>query len=160
MKTLRIRALVLAAAALSLITTALAAGGKHVQGRLAGPFILTEHSAAQASVDAKVSGKFTHLGRVESTFHTDVELDEDGNLVPVPPSTGMLRTPGGSTLSFTFKWKSEEVAPNVFAVAGPFETTGGTGLLAGTRWTGDYRARLDLNTRLVVIDGAGTLTRK
>jgi hypothetical protein len=110
-------------------------------------------------LDAEVSGTFSHIGRVSSTFHTEVELDSNGNPFPIPPSTGTINVPGGGTLAFTFKWTSIEVAPNVFDVAGPFLTTGGDGRLAGVNWQGEYQARLDLNSRSVVIDGAGLLIR-
>jgi hypothetical protein len=142
-----------------LVLSVLAGGGKHARGRLTGPVLVTPHDASHASLDAEVSGTFSHIGRVSSTFHTEVELDSNGNPIPIPPSTGTINVPGGGTLAFTFKWTSIEVAPNVFDVAGPFSTTGGDGLLAGVNWQGEYHARLDLNSRSVVIDGAGLLIR-
>lgn len=145
--------------AVCLVLSAFAGDGKHARGRLTGPVLVTTHDANHASLDANVSGTFSHIGRVFSTFHTEVELDSSGNLVPIPPSTGTINVPGGGTVAFTFKWNSIEVAPDVFDVAGPFWTTGGDGLLEGVNWQGDYRARLDLDRGTVVIDGAGLLIR-
>lgn len=146
--------------AVCLVLSVLAGDGKHARGRLTGPVIVTPHDSSHASLDARVSGTFSHIGRVSSTFHTEVELDSNGDPVPIPPSIGTINVPGGGTLDFTFKWTSIEVAPNVFDVAGPFSILKGDGLLAGVNWHGEYRARLDLNSRSVVIDGAGLLIRK
>jgi hypothetical protein len=155
-RTAMLASLLLAA---SMLVSVLAATAKHAQGRLSGPVTLTAHDDAHAELRAEVTGTFKHLGRVSSTFTTQVELDPDGNPVPIPPSTGTIETPGGGTLSFTFKWKSVEVAPNIFEVTGPFTTTGGSGLLSGVTWNGEYQAILDLNKGAVVIDGAGMLER-
>lgn len=146
--------------AASMVITVFAAAAKFAEGRLSGPVTVTPQDATHATLDAEVTGTFKHIGRVHSTFTTQVELDANGIPVPIPPSTGTIVTPGGGTLSFTFKWNSVEVAPNVFRVTGPFTTTGGDGLLSGVTWNGEYQATLDLNKAAVVIDGAGMLERK
>lgn len=145
--------------AAALAVSVLAATAKFAQGRLSGPVSLVTQDDTHATLHAEVTGTFKHLGRVSSSFATQVTLDANGRPVPVPPSLGTIEVPRGGKLSFTFKWSSVEVAPNVFEVTGPFTTTGGDGLLSGVTWQGEYRAILDLNNGAVVIDGAGMLDR-
>jgi hypothetical protein len=96
-------------------------------------------------IQSHLDGTASHLGKLA------IDLNSAGRVIdltptPVPPTTVLITTASGATLSGTARWLNRPISFLKYEVYGPFTITSGTGEFEDVIGQGNYRGILDLLT--------------
>jgi len=133
-----------------------------IEGELTGTFTISPINVivpGEFTIVMTVSGELSNLGRVNAIAVGKSAVAEDLSVTPIPPTTVVLVTDSGDTLTARLRWEGEqtEVAGD-YELMGVGEIIGGTGRFAKAKGTGTGLSTLSLTTREATLTISGSLS--